>query len=121
MSAGRTKVKKAADFFFASEDDEFAPSGQSRGLDFGEPQDPTPPVEVDLTNRYIVLMTPDGNIIRMSKKLRNLVCCVSGEEVDKDCVDQMKKWREKIANPAATHTPGNFLDLLHMLNSLQDK
>jgi hypothetical protein len=118
VSAKRTKVKNAADFFFVADD--YASTVQTRKIDFDEPEDPMPPVEPDLTKRYIVLMTPDGNIIRMSKKLRNLVCCVSGEEVDKDCVDQMKKWREKIASPSTTHTPGNFLDLLQMLNSMQD-
>ncbi len=119
VSNKRTKVKNAADFFFVAEDYEYSSTGTTRRVDiYEEPPEETPPV--DMASRYIVLMTPEGNIIRMSKKLRNLVCCVSGEEVDKDCIDQMKKWREKIASPSAAHTPGNFLDLLHMLNSMQD-
>ena len=50
----------------------------------------------NLASRYITLMTPEGNIIRMSKKLTDMVCCVSGEDENEECKDQMKKWREKI-------------------------
>lgn len=72
----------------------------------------------DVADRYIMLMTPDGNIIRMSKKLGNLVCCVSGEEQDPECKSQIKKWQEKLAaSPAA---PGNFLDIVNLVNSLDD-
>lgn len=73
----------------------------------------------NLSARYVMLMTPDGNIIRMSKKLGDLVCCVSGEEQDKDCIDQMKRWREKIAKSSEAHSPGNFMDILSLVNSLQ--
>ncbi len=123
VNAKRSKIKNAAGFAF-SLDDEYLPTEtvSTRGLpEFGDENTSAPPPgEPDLTSRYIVLMTPEGNIIRISKKLRNLVCCVSGEEMDKDCVDQLKKWREKIASPAAAHSPGNFLDLLHMLNATQE-
>jgi hypothetical protein len=72
----------------------------------------------DMADRYIMLLTPEGNIIRMSKKLGNLVCCVSGEEQDAECKSQLKKWQEKLAtSPAA---PGNFLDIVNMVNSLDD-
>ena len=110
----RSKIKNAANFFFIP--DNYEPTG-TRSVDLSYPVE-TP--EVDIANRYIVLMTPDGNIIRMSKKFGNLVCCVSGEEQDKDCVDQMKKWREKIANPSSTHSPGNVMDILSLVSSLQD-
>lgn len=71
-------------------------------------------------SRYIMLMTPDGNIIRMSKKWGSLLCCVSGEEQDEDCKDQLKKWREKIASSPVQVSPGNFMDILSLVNSLQD-
>jgi len=71
----------------------------------------------NLANRYIMLMTPEGNIIRMSKKLGDLVCCVSGEEQDDDCKSQLHKWRSKIAS-SASHA-GNFMDILNLVNSLQ--
>ena len=74
----------------------------------------------DISNRYIVLMTPDGHFIRMSKKLKDLVCCISGEEVDAACLDQLKRWREKILSSSAVHAPGNFADILNLVTSLQD-
>lgn len=70
--------------------------------------------------RYIVLMTPDGHFIRMSKKLSNLVCCVAGEEADKNCESQLEKWRKQMACSDASH-PGNFMDILSLVNSLQEQ
>jgi hypothetical protein len=72
-----------------------------------------------LNSRYIMLMTPDGNIIRMSKKLGGILCCVSGEEQDEGCKDQLKKWREKIAGSPSSSS-GSFLDVLNMVSSLQE-
>lgn len=69
-------------------------------------------------DRYVMLMTPDGNIIRMSKKWGDLVCCVSGEEQDDNCKDQLKKWQEKIASLPVASSPGNFMDILSMVSSL---
>lgn len=71
-------------------------------------------------NRYVMLMTPDGQFIRMSKKLGDLLCCVSGEEQDPDCIDQMKRWRQKIAISNLTPSPGNFMDILNLVKSLQE-
>jgi hypothetical protein len=72
-----------------------------------------------MADRYIMLMTPDGNFIRMSKKWGNLVCCVSGEDPDADCKDQLKKWQEKMATSSIT-TSGNFIDILELVNSLDE-
>jgi hypothetical protein len=116
VSIPRSKIKEAANFFFASEDYDYIPAGTTRGLTI-EPE-VTP--AIDISKRYIMLMTPDGYIIRMSKKLRELVCCVSGEEQDKDCVDQLKIWREKIASPSTTHSSGNFMNVLNIVNSVQE-
>ena len=74
----------------------------------------------DLAERYVMLMTPEGSIIRMSKKLGNLICCVSGEEQGPDCKDQLKKWQEKMATSSLAPSPGNFLDILSLVNSLND-
>lgn len=73
----------------------------------------------NLSDRYIMLMTPNGDIIRMSKKWGNLVCCVSGEEQDEDCKDQLKKWQQKLATSPAS-TTGNFMDILSLVSSLSD-
>ncbi|HEX6193581.1 MAG TPA: anti-sigma factor domain-containing protein [Chitinophagaceae bacterium] len=75
---------------------------------------------IEIAGRYTMLMTPDGHFIRVSKKLGSLVCCVSGEEQDDDCIDQLKKWRKKIANSPVAPSPGNFMDILDLLNTLKD-
>lgn len=74
----------------------------------------------DIADRYVMLITPDGNIIRMSKKWSNLLCCVSGEEQDANCKDQIKEWQEKIATSTLVPSPGNFMDILNLVNSLND-
>lgn len=73
-----------------------------------------------IADRYIMLMTPDGNLIRMSKKLGNLVCCVSGEDPDAGCKDQLKKWQEKMATSSLTTSAGNFMDILNLVSSLDE-
>lgn len=73
-----------------------------------------------IAERYVMLMTPDGNIIRMAKKWSDLLCCVSGEEQDADCKDQLKKWQQKIAASALAPSPGNFMDILGLVSSLED-
>ena len=67
-----------------------------------------------------MLMTPDGNIIRMSKKLCDLVCCVSGQEQDEGCKSQLKIWQEKMASSSVAPSPGNFMDILNLVSTLQD-
>lgn len=64
----------------------------------------------ELQNRYIILMTPEGNIVRMSKKVGNMADCIAGE--DHSCDDQISKWQKKMASNATTATPDNFLGLL---------
>ncbi len=73
-----------------------------------------------IADRYITLMTPDGNIIRMSKKWGDLVCCVSGAEQDANCKDQLQKWREKIACSPLVPSSGNFMDIFSLISSLQN-
>ncbi|MFI5129260.1 MAG: hypothetical protein ACHQFX_04685 [Chitinophagales bacterium] len=74
----------------------------------------------NLADRYFMLMTPDGGIIRMSKKWGNLVCCVSGQDQDENCKDQLKKWQEKIACSPVTTSAGNFMDVLSLVSALND-
>lgn len=71
-------------------------------------------------DRYITLMTPDGNIIRVSKKLGGMVCCISGEADDPACTDQLKKWREKIIDSPLGHSADSFLDLLLLINTAEE-
>ena len=70
--------------------------------------------------RYVLLMNPDGHFIRMSKKLSNLLCCVSGEEQDKECRSMVDNWRKQLACSDAAH-PGNFMDILNLVSSLQEQ
>ncbi len=110
------KMDMAAAFYF----NEAVSTGSTRGLDDMFTINEEQPVSGNINSRYIMLMTPDGNIIRMSKKLSDLVCCVSGEEQDDDCMHQLKQWKDKMANAYAGHSPGNFMDILSLVSSLQD-
>jgi hypothetical protein len=96
------------------------PEGTYKELDYSNAFDNiSQPLNESIASRYIMFKTSDGSFIRMSKKLSGMICCVSGEEQDDNCKDQMKKWREKIA-ASATHSPGNFLDIFNLVSSLQD-
>ena len=75
---------------------------------------------INTADRYIMLMTPDGNIIRVSKKWADLVCCVSGEDEADECKDQLSKWRQKLATSSVAPSPANFMDILNMVELLKD-
>ena len=71
-------------------------------------------------SRYLMFRDTEGRFIKISKKLSGLFCCVSGEEQDENCHDQLKKWREKIASSSFVPSPDNFMDILELVSSLQD-
>lgn len=73
-----------------------------------------------IADRYITLLTPDGSFIRMAKKWGNLLCCVAGEEQDADCKNQLKAWQDKLAESSILAAPGNFMDIVTLVNSLND-
>ena len=104
VNADRKKISRIASGFKFSSVDEI--------LDTNDPP------SGDINNRYIVLMTPDGNFIRVSKKLGDLVCCVSGEEEDLSCKEQVGKWQKQLASADILHA-GNFGDILSMVSELQ--
>lgn len=112
------KMDMASAFYFNNA----LSAGTTRGLGdmFDVPDEDPITNNNNLNSRYIMLMTPDGNIIRMSKKLSNLICCVSGEEQDDDCMHQLKQWKDKLANAYAGHSPSNFMDILSLVSSLQE-
>lgn len=112
------KMDMAAAFYFNNA----LSTGTTRGLGdmFDVPDEEPITNNNNINSRYIMLMTPDGNIIRMSKKLGDLICCVSGEEQDDDCMHQLNQWKEKLANSYAGHSPGNFMDIFSLVNSLQE-
>jgi len=124
--AARNGMKKAADNYFTAADPGNDPEEEPyRELHYAGAVESAIAHHYEinansLADRYITLMTPDGNIIRMSKKLSGLVCCVSGEEQDEDCKDQMKNWRKKIACSSIASSPDNFMDILNLVSSLQE-
>jgi hypothetical protein len=71
-------------------------------------------------DRYLMFKDSEGRFIRISKKMTSLFCCVSGEEQDDNCTNQLKKWREKIASSSFIPSPDNFMDILDLVNSLED-
>lgn len=81
---------------------------------------PNTTVTEEISDRYITLRSPDGNFFRMSKKFAPLICCISGEDQDAGCKDQLQKWREKIASSPVAPAPGNFMDILSLITSLQE-
>jgi len=125
----KQKMKKVRDEFFQTPADPIVVSANFNPVHTYEDlecTDVNAPVfannnsAIDMASRYTMLMSADGHFIRVSKKLGDLVCCVSGEEQDDDCIDQLKKWRKKIANSPVAPSPGNFMDILDLLNTLKD-
>ncbi len=74
-------------------------------------------------DRYLNFMNPDGYLIRISKKLAEALKChyPTKNTEDSQCDEQIKKWRDKIAQSSATSSPDNFMDLLNIIKAAQDK
>jgi hypothetical protein len=72
---------------------------------------------------YLMFMNPDGYLIRISKKLAETLGCIytngNSDEYNR-CQDQIKKWRDKIAQSPATSSPDNFMDILNVIKSVQE-
>ncbi len=112
--SSKSIARNISNFYFASGNNITSPSSGGEITEETSSPKPSP------SGRYITLMTPEGNIIRMSKKLGDLVCCISGETDDAQCKDQLKKWREKITASPLGHSSESFMDILTLVNSLQD-
>lgn len=110
----KSRMADAANFYFASNGSynisKTPDNQQIEGID-----------EIALADRYYMMITTEGKVIRMSKKLGHLACCISGEDHDTECVNQLKKWQEKLAKQPGTHSPGNFSDLLDLVCALEEK
>ncbi len=113
-----SKMRNVASFYFTPPP---APTGGTRGLSSEDYYITEQPITgKSNADRYIMLMSPDGNIIRISKKLSDLVCCISGEEDDPECIHQIKLLKEKLSNPASGHSSGSFMDILGIVNALEN-
>ena len=72
---------------------------------------------------YLMFMNPDGYLIRISRKLAETLGCVytnGNSDQYNRCQDQIKKWRDKIAQSPATSSPDNFMDILNVIKSVQE-
>jgi|SRR5689334_4587521 len=72
---------------------------------------------------YLMFVNPDGYLIRISKKLAETLGCIytNGNSAEYNrCQDQIKKWRDKIAQSPATSSPDNFMDVLNVIKSVQE-
>ncbi|MCF3111739.1 hypothetical protein LL912_23325 [Niabella sp. CC-SYL272] len=67
-----------------------------------------------IQGRYIMLMTEDGNVVRMSKKLGSMADCVAGENNSEDCNYQIEQWQKEMAKAPVAATPDNVFDLLEL-------
>jgi hypothetical protein len=105
-------AREVSGFYFNS----YSGEAGTRGINPAENVIP----ESKTADRYITLMTPEGNIIRVSKKLGGMVCCISGEAEDPACTDQLKKWREKIVASSLGHSADSFMDLLQLVNAAEE-
>jgi len=74
----------------------------------------------DAADHYLVFENEQGQQFRMSKKLAQFLGCntmdKSSEEYKK-CLEQLKKWREKIANSPITPSPDNFMDIFNLIKA----
>ena len=127
-SKERQRMKKVSDEFFQTSADPIVISANFNPTSVFEELECTDVAAsyaggnspINMANRYAMLITPDGHMIRISRKLGELVCCVSGEDQADECMDQMKKWRKKIANSPVTPSPGNFMDIVDLIQTLKD-
>lgn len=81
-------------------------------------------------NQYYVILNENGELVRVSKKINNLKCAVSNgsTQVDattalqsKECNEQIKKWREKMAFAAAISASAGDIDLNELVNSTEQQ
>jgi hypothetical protein len=78
-------------------------------------------------SEYYMLLNDDGELVRVSKKITDLKCvAVSGSnnatpQELKDCNDQLKRWREKMAMAAAFSASAGDIDLNQLSNSTTDQ
>ena len=81
-------------------------------------------------NQYYMLLNENGELVRVSKKINNLKCAVSNgsTQVDaatalqsKECYEQIKKWREKMAFAAAVSASAGDIDLNELVNSTEQQ
>jgi hypothetical protein len=78
-------------------------------------------------SQYYMLLNENGELVRVSKKITDLKCVAvanvataTAQEL-KDCNDQLKRWREKMAMAAALSASAGDIDLNQLSNSTTDQ
>ncbi len=78
-------------------------------------------------NQYYMLLNENGELVRVSKKITDLKCVAAASTANataqelKDCNDQLKRWREKMAMAAALSASAGDIDLNLLSNSTTDQ
>ncbi|TXH22380.1 MAG: hypothetical protein E6Q95_02330 [Chitinophagaceae bacterium] len=62
-------------------------------------------------NDYLVLMTNDGEIVRLSKKAGNMARCISGEHADGECNEKLKEIQKEVSSKTILSGPLDILSL----------
>ena len=73
-------------------------------------------------SQYFMVLNDNGELVRVSKKISNLKCAVGNADAatalqSKDCNEQIKLWREKMAMAAAISASAGDIDLNALINS----
>jgi len=74
--------------------------------------------------RYIVFENDNCDLVRISKKLaEKLGCTISDQNTVEyqNCIQQLKKWSEKIAQMNITPSADNFMNIFELLKSTEEK
>jgi hypothetical protein len=78
----------------------------------------------DAAYRYLVFENDNCELIRMSKKLAEKLGCNAPDQNTpeyQNCIQQLKKWSEKIAQMNITPSPDNFMNIFELLKSTEEK
>jgi len=78
----------------------------------------------DAVDRYLVFENDNCELMRISKKLaEKLGCNVPDQNTVEyqNCIQQLKKWSEKIAQMNITPSADNFMNIFELLKSTEEK
>jgi hypothetical protein len=78
----------------------------------------------DASHRYLVFENDNCELIRISKKLAEKLGCNVPDQLTPEyqgCIQQLKKWSEKIAQMNITPSTDNFMNIVELLKSTEEK
>ena len=78
----------------------------------------------DAAYRYLVFENDNCELIRISKKLAEKLGCNLPDQNTpeyQNCIQQLKKWSEKIAQVNITPSADNFMNIFELLKSTEEK